>query len=213
MFYSVDILRTSSPRDSITSNSERTASRRRRGKPGRIGVLAGGLNIKTLLPIKENQISQTKEFRAFLCMGRRKCLDWLKSFLGCTPQLSGASILCFHILNSLRASRGQGLQSDGCGMTDVLCFLHCLRAHQLTVRGVCNHWWRWHHLFTDVAGSVLLLRFQWGLCTQFWCVWIWRGWFFTPPSRWLSWLSCNSTPFWHELPGNTVRSHRLRALS
>ena len=29
---------------------------------------AGGLNIKILLLIKENQISQVKELRAFLCM-------------------------------------------------------------------------------------------------------------------------------------------------
>ena len=37
-------------------------------------------------------------------------------------QLCGASILCFHILSSLRA-------------------------HQLTISGGCNHWWLWHPLF------------------------------------------------------------------
>ena len=38
-------------------------------------------NIKRLLLIKENQISQVKEFSAFLCMGRCKSLGSLKSFL------------------------------------------------------------------------------------------------------------------------------------
>ena len=36
-------------------------------------------------------------------MGRWKSLGTLKSFLWYIPQLSGASILCFHILSSLRA--------------------------------------------------------------------------------------------------------------
>ena len=58
---------------------------------------------------------------------------------GCTPQLSGASILCFRILSSLGAHHGQRLQSNGCWMVGVLCFLRCLRAHRLTVSVVCNH--------------------------------------------------------------------------
>ena len=49
-----------------------------------------------------------KEFSAFLCMGRRKNLGSLKSFLWYAPQLSGASVLCFHILTFLRAHRGSG---------------------------------------------------------------------------------------------------------
>ena len=44
---------------------------------------------------KENQISQVKEFRAFLCMGRCESLGELKSFLSYASQLSGASILSF----------------------------------------------------------------------------------------------------------------------
>ena len=84
MFYSAGIFRTSSPGGSISSNPERTAPRRRSGEPGYIGVLqqrAGSLNIKRLLLVKENQISQIKEFNAFLCMGRYKSLGTLKSFL------------------------------------------------------------------------------------------------------------------------------------
>ena len=49
-----------------------------------------------------------KEFSAFLCMGRRKSLGSLKSFLRYSPQLSGAYILCFQILTFLRAHRGSG---------------------------------------------------------------------------------------------------------
>ena len=44
---------------------------------------------------------------------------------GCTPQLSGASIPCFRILSSLGAHHRQRLQSNGCWMVGVLCFLRC----------------------------------------------------------------------------------------
>ena len=76
MFYLVRIFKTSDPEDSISSDTERT-----------VGVwglsvrlcqvlqqVAGSLNIKRLLLIKENQISQVKEFSASLCMGRCKSL-------------------------------------------------------------------------------------------------------------------------------------------
>ena len=49
-----------------------------------MGVVATRPNsqyIKRLLLTKENQTSQVKEFSAFLCMGRCKSLDSLKSFL------------------------------------------------------------------------------------------------------------------------------------
>ena len=83
MLYSVGIFRTSSLADSISSNPERTALRRQGDEPGYIKVLqqrAGSLNFERLL-IKENQISQVKEFSAFLCMGRGKSLGSLKLFL------------------------------------------------------------------------------------------------------------------------------------
>ena len=38
-------------------------------------------NKKKLLLIKENHISQVKEFSAFICVGRCKSLGSLKSFL------------------------------------------------------------------------------------------------------------------------------------
>ena len=74
MFYSVGIFRISRLRDSISSNPERTAPRRWRWG-GQVRLYrslqqrAGSLNIKWLLLVKENQISQVEEFRAFLCMG------------------------------------------------------------------------------------------------------------------------------------------------
>ena len=42
---------------------------------------SGSQNIKRLLLIKENQMSQVNEFSVFLHMGRCKCLGSLKSFL------------------------------------------------------------------------------------------------------------------------------------
>ena len=35
--------------------------------------------------------------------------------------------------------------------------LSSLRAHQFILKGGHNHWWLWHPLFTDVAGSVPFL--------------------------------------------------------
>ena len=79
MFYLVGIFRTSSLGDSISDYLERTAPRRWVGEEsGYIEVLqgrAGDLNIKRLLLIKENQISQV------LCLGRWKHLGSLRLFL------------------------------------------------------------------------------------------------------------------------------------
>ena len=105
MFYSVGNFRTPSPGDSISSNPEITDLRRWGDEPGYVEVLhqrAGSLNIKRLLLIKENQISQVKEFSAFLCLGRCKILDSLESFLCYASEQSGARILCFLILRLLR---------------------------------------------------------------------------------------------------------------
>ena len=98
MLYSVGNFRTSSTGHSIASNPKRTALRRWGEEPGFTEALqqrAGSLNIKRLLLIKENQISQIKEFSTFLCMGRCKSLGSLKSFPWSAPLLSGAGVLCF----------------------------------------------------------------------------------------------------------------------
>ena len=57
VFYLVGIVKTSSVRDSISSNVERTLRRRQGEEPGYIEGLqqrAGRLNIKRVLRIKEN---------------------------------------------------------------------------------------------------------------------------------------------------------------
>ena len=85
------MLRTPTHGDSI-SVTEKTAARRWGEAPGYTEVLhqrADSLNIKRLLLIKRNQISQVKEF-SILCVGRCKPLGWLSSFLSYVPQLSGA---------------------------------------------------------------------------------------------------------------------------
>ena len=77
MFCLVEIFRTSSPGDSISGNTERTIPRMPCRGVGLYRSLQQGersLNIKVLLLIKENQISQVKEFSAFLCMGRCESL-------------------------------------------------------------------------------------------------------------------------------------------
>ena len=139
MLYMAGTFRISSLGDSISSNPERTALRRRWEKSGYVEVLqqrAGNLNIKRLLLTKENQISKIKEFSTFLCMGRFKSLVSLKSFLWYAPQLFGASILCFHIVSFFRAQHREWLQSEGYYKEGILPFLSSLRAHQLTIL-----WW------------------------------------------------------------------------
>ena len=64
---------------------------------------AGGLNNKRLLFIKENQISQVKEFSDCLCMRRGKSLDSLKSFFICVSAVWGQSPVFHH---------REGLQPD-----------------------------------------------------------------------------------------------------
>ena len=62
MFYLADILRTSSLGNSIPDNAEKTVLRGRKGVRQDIWVFSqqrtGSWNIKRLLLIKENQISQ-----------------------------------------------------------------------------------------------------------------------------------------------------------
>ena len=110
MFYSVGIFRTSSLGDSIWSNPERIGLRRWKEERSFVAK-DSSLNIKRLSLIKEKQITQAEEFRAFLYIGRCKSLGSLKSFLWYAPQLLGANILCFiHILSFLRAHHREWLQ-------------------------------------------------------------------------------------------------------
>ena len=80
----------------------------------------------------------------------------MKSFLRYAPELSGASILYFHTLCSLRAHHRECLQSNGCQMAGVLFspeFPQGSLAHvgglQLPMTVIS--------LFTDMAGNILFL--------------------------------------------------------
>ena len=90
---------------SPVTQRELTTPRRRGEEPGYIEVLqqrAGSLNIKRLLLLKENQISQVKEFSAFLCMGKCKSLGSQKFIIPliCTSSIWGQRSV-FHILSLL----------------------------------------------------------------------------------------------------------------
>ena len=74
-------------------------------------------------------------------MGRCKSLGSLKSFLWYAPQLSGASILCFHILSFLR--------------------VHSWGGYNVMA------WWLQHPLFTDMAGHIFSLTIIYIQCTLF----------------------------------------------
>ena len=63
--------------------------------------------------------------------GRRRSLGSLKSFLWYAPQLSGTSVLCFHILSFLRAHHREWLQFDGSWGQAFFSFLSFLRTHWL----------------------------------------------------------------------------------
>ena len=153
----VGIVKTSSVRDSISSNVERTLRRRQGEEPGYIEGLqqrAGRLNIKRVLRIKENQTSQVKEFSTFLCMGRCKSLGWLKSFLLQAFQLFCVSILCFHILSSVGAYRREWLKPDDCQIAGSVLFPGCPEAHTGRLQSLMPV----TSLFTDTAGNTPSLK-------------------------------------------------------
>ena len=77
MFSLVDKTEDLSPGCSISYNSERLLCSKKEGSQDIQECLQqrpGSRNIKRFLLIKENQTSQVKEFRPFLCMGR--CKVW-----------------------------------------------------------------------------------------------------------------------------------------
>ena len=106
----MEIFRTSSLGESISSDPKRTAPR------GRGGVWlyrslqqrTGSLNIKSIF-VNENQISQVKGLSTFLYMGRCKSLCSLKSLLPYASQLSGASIM--HLSSALTVGSGCNLMA------------------------------------------------------------------------------------------------------
>ena len=101
------------------------------GKPGYTEVCnkgQGSQTSKLFLWIKENQISQLKDCSALLCMGRCKSLGSLESFLSYASQLSGASILHFHILSYSELTVGSGCSLMAARLQVFFSFVSALRA-------------------------------------------------------------------------------------
>ena len=125
--------------------------------------MAGCLNIKILLLMKENQISQAMEFSTFLCMERYKSLGLVKSFLTYASQLSWASILCFfHILSFLGAHPREWLvwQSNGYQIAGILLLLECPEGSGAHI-GRLQSLMTVTSLFADKAGSSPFLNPFW----------------------------------------------------
>ena len=144
--------------DSISDSSEKLLWEGKRGaRMYRLLQQRADRNIKRLLLIKENQITQGKEFNTFLFTGRCKSLGSQKSFLWYASQLPGASILYFHFLSFLRSKHREWLQSDSYSMVGIFffpAFPQGSQAHtggpqlQMTVTS----------LFTDMAGNIPFLN-------------------------------------------------------
>ena len=126
MFYLVGIFRTSSPGDSISNDSERTTLRRRGEKPGYIEVLqqrAGSLNIKRLLLINGNLISQVKEFSVFLCIvspgSLKSFLQYKNSSCSTPSSLSWITFETYPHISLLSSSVG----TKSTYVIDKICFI------------------------------------------------------------------------------------------
>ena len=144
------ILRTSSPRDRISSYPMRTAPRRQEEEPGDTEALqqrAGSLNIKRLLLIKENQVAQVKKFSTFLCMGRCKCLGSLKSFIWLISALWGQ-----YLALTSRVPQGslQGVGTVWWLLSSGYSFLPGFpQGSPAHLHSGCNCWWLWHLYWYD----------------------------------------------------------------
>ena len=126
---------------SISGNSERLLRRSKKGSQKIQEFLqqsSGSWGIKRRVLIKEHQIAWVKELSAFRFRERCKSLGSLKSFLWHAPLLSGASILCFHILSFFTVHCWEWLQFDGCYGAGILCFLPELPQPSLSGRLSCD---------------------------------------------------------------------------
>ena len=73
----------------------------------------GSGNFQRLMLTKETQISQVNKFSTFLCIGRCKSLDSVKSLLRDAPELHRRSVLLFSILSPLWVHTGTGCSAEG----------------------------------------------------------------------------------------------------
>lgn len=126
--------------------------------------------MKRLLLIKENQITQVKEYSTFPCIRRCKSLGSLKLFLGYAPPLPGARILGFlspvssgctfplrvgsgvvavwwfngrhyvPILSSLRAHHRASVVADGCHSLCLLTWQVAFLVYSNQIISLSRHW-------------------------------------------------------------------------
>ena len=140
------IFRTSSLGGSISSNPKRNAPRRQREKPGYIEALhqrAGNLNIKRLLLVKENQISQVMEFSTFLSMERCKSLGLWKLLFHVHIPIWGQHPMLLTSWAPLGLTIGSGCRLVAIRAQVFFSFLCALRVHWLILEGY-NCCWLWH---------------------------------------------------------------------
>ena len=162
MFYSAEIFRTSSLGGNISSNPERTALRRRGGKPDNIGVLqqrTGSLNIRRLL-LKQTRYPKLRNLVLFYAWEEaRVWAHWNHSFDRHLSSLGPIS----HVVTSWVSS---GLPvGNGCSLMAARwqvffpSWVSSGVASSMSGSG-CNCWWLWHPLFTDVAGNIPFLTYD-----------------------------------------------------
>ena len=123
-----------------------------------ISFATHNLNIKRLLLIKENQISQVEEFSAFLCMGRcNSQLTEVISFI-CISVTQGQYPLFFTSWIPLGLTLRNVCSLMSARLQEFFSFLSALMAHQLTVEG-CICWWLWQFcLLTSTVGNISLFN-------------------------------------------------------
>ena len=179
MYYSVEIFRTLSRAGRNSSNPEKTALRKWSEEPGYVEILqqrVGNLVIKRLLLIKGNQISQVKECSAFLCMGKCKSPDSLKSFLSYASQLSGPVSFVFQSGASFPQGSLWAVAVSRMAARSQVFVLCSFGAHRVRLEG-CNCWWHpclltWQKIFhfcflllvrnlTNVWRHVIFVPWHW----------------------------------------------------
>ena len=110
--------------------------------------------------MKENQISQVKEFSAFPCKGRCKSLGPLKLLLSYASQLSEASIPRFSHPEFLSAHSREWVQPRGCQINQVFSsILTALRAQEFTM-GMLESPMTVTSLLTNMAGNTPFLTLK-----------------------------------------------------
>ena len=132
-------------------------------KPGYIEALrqgTGSLNVLRLLLTKENQITQIKEFSAFLHKGRCKNLGWGAHEtipLMCISAIWGQYLVFFTFWASLGLTEGNGY-SLMAARWQVFLFLPVFSQGSPAHIGVLQLLMTVTSLFTDMIGNIPFLR-------------------------------------------------------